>query len=237
MSTTKAVKTPDNPWFGVSMVLVGVIVGYGLASATGTGSPTSEPPAKADPTPTADAPAEPQFPAAKNVVPPSEDDHIKGDPKAKFTVIEYSDFECPFCARHHPTMEKLIEQNDDVNWVLRHYPLNFHPNAQITAEASECAGDQDKFWEYGDLIFAGGAKEENLVGYAEDLDLDMTAFNDCLDSGKYTQLVKDQLKEGSESGVSGTPGNIVYNNKTKKGVLVSGARGVSSFEDALDFIK
>ncbi|MDD5469853.1 MAG: DsbA family protein [Candidatus Peribacteraceae bacterium] len=83
-------------------------------------------------------------------------DYIRGDKGATYSLIEYSDFECPFCARHHPTMQQFIADEPDVNWVYRHFPLGFHPNAQRAAEASECAGEQGKFWEYADLLYEKG---------------------------------------------------------------------------------
>ena len=85
-----------------------------------------------------------------------EADHIRGDKDAAFTIIEYSDFECPFCSRHHPTLKQLIEDEPDVNWVYRHFPLGFHASAQRAAEASECANEQGKFWEYTDMIYEKG---------------------------------------------------------------------------------
>ncbi|MDD3896751.1 MAG: thioredoxin domain-containing protein [Candidatus Peribacteraceae bacterium] len=83
-------------------------------------------------------------------------DHIRGDKNAAYSLIEYSDFECPFCARHWPTMNQLIADDSDVNWVYRHFPLGFHPQAQPAAEASECAAEQGKFWEYADLLSEKG---------------------------------------------------------------------------------
>ena len=127
-----------------------------------------------------------------------------------------------------------------MNWVYRHYPLGFHPNAQISAEAAECANDlngNDAFWTYTDLLFEKGVKgktKEDFIAYAEEIGLEKGAFTDCLDSGKYTQHVKDDMASGSAGGVSGTPGNIVYNNKTKEAKLVSGAQPASAFKAIID---
>ena len=81
-----------------------------------------------------------------------ENDHIRGDKDAPYSIIEYSDFECPFCARHWPTMKQILADDLEVNWVYRHFPLAFHPQAQPAAEASECAAEQGKFWEYADVL-------------------------------------------------------------------------------------
>lgn len=95
---------------------------------------------------------------ADNVPPVTDDDHIFGDKDAPVKIVEYSDFECPFCASVHPTLKQLVVDYDgDVAWVYRHYPLDFHPNAQPAAEASECIaelGGNDEFWEFSDYIFA-----------------------------------------------------------------------------------
>src|SRR3989338_5570869 len=84
------------------------------------------------------------------------DDHVRGNPKGKVVIIEYSDFECPFCGRHVPTINQILDQyGDDVKFIYRHFPLtSIHPNAQKAGEASECAAEQGKFWEYHDILFA-----------------------------------------------------------------------------------
>ena len=233
----------SNPWFPIALVLIGAIVGYGFAVSSGPASIASDPEAVAEaPTPApapAPTPAEPapEFPAAQNVIAPVSDENMRGDANATISIIEYSDFECPFCARHHGTMKQIMEEVDDVNWVYRHFPLGFHANAQKSAEASECAAEQDKFWEYTDHIYENGADIAKLATYAEELGLDVSAFQTCLDSDKYAQAVKDETDEGSASGVRGTPGNIVYNNKTKKGVLVSGAQSIDRFKAAIEMVK
>lgn len=230
-------------WFGISMVLLGVIVGYGIAMSNGGTAGNAQPSAqvaKNQPSPTPSQP--PAAPEAGDVVPVDPKvDHIRGNPKAKISVIEYSDFECPFCARHHPTMQQLVDDyGDDVNWVYRHFPLGFHKLAQITAEGAECAnelGGNDAFWEYTDALFEKGVPnktKDDFIAYAVDIGLDKAKFTDCLDSGKYTQHVKDDMAGGSAGGVSGTPGNIVYNNKTKEAKLVSGAQPISAFKAIID---
>ncbi len=228
----------SNPWFGVSMALIGVVVGYGIAMAT-----NAAPAAPAAPAVVADngAPAAPSAPVEATDVPPvTERDYVRGDRDATISVIEYSDFECPFCVRHHPTMVSMMETVDDVNWVYRHFPLAFHPSAQKAAEASECVGElggNDKFWEYSDLLFSGGSDIALLADKAESIGIDRGEFQTCLDSGKFAQYISDQMQAGSASGVNGTPGNIVINNKTGKSQVVSGAQPLASFTAAIDALK
>ena len=236
------VHTPRQLWFGVSLALMGVIIGYGIAVGTngGTKTETNQPPQvaqkqQAQPTP---APS-PSAPAAQNVPPVDpEKDHIRGNPDATIAVIEYSDFECPFCKRHHPTMSQIVEEYDGkVSWVYRHFPLPFHPNAQPSAEAAECANDQggnNAFWQYTDLLFERGADKNNLISYAEELGLDTNAFESCLNSGKYTRHVNEDTAGGSAAGISGTPGNIIYNLQTKEARLLSGAQPFENFKTVID---
>lgn len=146
------------------------------------------------------------------------EDHIRGNADAKVVMIEYSDYECPFCGRFHPTMLSLKEEfGDDIAWVYRHYPLPFHPNAQKAAEASECVakqGGEDGFWAYSDYVFAenqkaGSISAEVIQAGAEAAGVDMAAFNTCLDSGEMASVVQADMDAGSTGGVSATPGTVV----------------------------
>jgi protein-disulfide isomerase len=233
----------NNPWFAVSMGLIGLIVGYSLATTinvpAGSGGKAPSQVANAptpSPSPTPSPPTAP--PTADNVPAVDPDmDHIRGNKDATISVIEYSDFECPFCKRHHPTMQALVDDyGDDVNWVYRHYPLGFHPNALPGALASECVaelGGNDAFWSFTDKVFETQG-EYAYEDYVTELGLDVPSFKDCLESEKYASKVQDQMDGGAQAGVSGTPGNIVLNNKTKETRLVSGAQSVASFKSAVD---
>ncbi|PIY79839.1 MAG: hypothetical protein COY81_00665 [Candidatus Pacebacteria bacterium CG_4_10_14_0_8_um_filter_43_12] len=146
-------------------------------------------------------------------------DHVRGDLlTAKVVMVEYSDFECPFCGKFHPTMTALKQEfGDDVAWVYRHFPLSFHPFAQKAAEASECVTKQkgnDGFWAYADYVFGenekqGKISDEVIQAGAQAAGVDLTAFNSCLDSGEMADLVKSQADAGIGAGVSATPGTIV----------------------------
>lgn len=149
----------------------------------------------------------------------TEKDHIKGNRNAQVFLVEYADFECPFCKRFHPTMQQiLVDYGGKVAWVYRHYPLDFHANAQKEAEAAECAGElggNAKFWEYTDKIYertqsnGTGFALETLVPLATEVGLDGAKFKQCLDSQKFAKHVKDEFAAGQAAGIRGTPGTFV----------------------------
>ncbi|OGI97561.1 hypothetical protein A3A11_01890 [Candidatus Nomurabacteria bacterium RIFCSPLOWO2_01_FULL_43_15] len=188
------------------------------AAVAGTTTTTGNQPAGA---PAAAGAPQPQQAAKKPEV--TDKDWYKGNKNAKVVMVEYSDLECPFCIKFHPTMQQVIkEYGDKVKWVYRHYPLSFHANAQKEAEAAECAGKlagNDGFWKYTDAIFgrtAGngtGFALDKLTPLAKELGLNESAFKQCLDSGEMAQKVKDQMAKGTEEGVSGTPGTIIIDAK------------------------
>lgn len=147
----------------------------------------------------------------------SADDHIKGSPDADVILVEYSDFECPFCARFHPTVQNIVDEYDgQVAWVYRHYPLSFHPQARPAAIASECVAQlygNDAFWQYGDALFeltnAGGLSSAALIDAVADIGYDSAAVETCLDNEETASIVDDHFSTGSAAGVSGTPGTII----------------------------
>jgi protein-disulfide isomerase len=171
-------------------------------------------------------------------------DHIYGNPDAVISLIEYSDFECPFCKRFHGTARALVDQSDgQVNWIYRHFPLKFHnPGAQKEAEASECAyeqGGDDAFWQYANTLYertrsgGKGFALDQLTPLAEEQGLDTSAFQVCLDSEKFAARVKEDLDEGSKAGITGTPGNILLNNVSGDVVLKTGAHPLAVFKDEI----
>lgn len=204
--------------------------------------------ASAPPVPSAAQGTSPSQPAvtqppAGPVKPVSASDHIKGNPNAKLTIIEYSDYECPFCKRFHPTSLELMKQyGDKIRWVFRHYPLSFHQNAQKEAEASECIaelGGNDAFWQFTDKIFerttsnGTGFALDQLGPLASELGVDQTQFQTCLDSGKYAKRVQQDIAEGSSAGVTGTPATFVIDSKGKS-QLVTGAQPIEAFKTIID---
>jgi len=172
--------------------------------------------------------------------------YIHGNPDARYTVIEYSDLECPFCKRHHQngTLKSLIEQYpEDVNHIFRHFPLNnIHPNAQLAWEAAECAGDldwTDAFFAYIDETFKlTSINRAWLLQVANTLWLNQDAFESCLDNWEFTTTVANQLSEWqSLFGVSWTPGNVLVDTETGKFVLIAGAYPVDRFIQELENMK
>jgi protein-disulfide isomerase len=164
----------------------------------------------------------------------TKDDHIRGNANAKITLLEYSDFQCPFCQRHAPTMDQLLAQyKDQVRLVYRHFPLtSIHPQAQGAAEASECAAEQGKFWEYHDKLFANQSALDvaSLKKYAGELGLKQAQFDSCVDSKKYAEKVNKQAAEAQASGITGTPGTFVNDQ------LVKGAYPAATFTQMIDAI-
>lgn len=162
----------------------------------------------------------------------SDSDYIRGDKNAPITLIEYSDFQCPFCARHVPTVNALLEKyKGQVRFVYRHLPLNsIHPQAQKAAEAFECAGEQGKAYEMHDIIFENQSAMSvaNLKSYAGQLGLNQNQFDSCLDDGKYASKVNQQARDAQASGISGTPGTWVGDQ------LVKGAYPIAIFEQIID---
>jgi len=176
-----------------------------------------------------------------------DDDPVKGDPNAPITMIEFSDFQCPFCARFFTETLPLIQKNyidtGKVKFVYRDFPLpDIHQNAIPAAIAAECADEQGMFWEYHDKIFENqilwqDLDNQNVVRtfeqFAEELGLDTNTFNTCLESAKYLEEVQNDLNEGVSYGVAGTPGFFIGNEKIGYG-MVSGAQPYSTFQQVFD---
>lgn len=145
----------------------------------------------------------------------------------KVTIVEYSDFQCPFCKRANDDAVAKVKKNfgDAVVFEFKHFPLSFHPNAQKAAEASECANDQGKFWEYHDKLFAnqGSLDVASLKKYASELGLDSAKFTACLDSGMKAGIVAADMAEGQNKGVQGTPAFFIGDQ------MISGAQPYESF--------
>ena len=200
-----------------------------LAAGTNTNQPAQ---VAQQPTadPTAQQPTQPSAPP-KAVDPKV--DHILGPVNAKVTLIEYSDFECPYCLKHYDTTKQIeAAYPKDVRIVYRHFPLSFHANAQKAAEASECAAAQGKFWEMHDKIFeANRAQKMGVDAWkqaAKDLKLDSAKFDKCLDSGEMAARVAADQTEGSGAGVAGTPATFV------NGELIEGALPFDSFKAKIE---
>ncbi len=187
----------------------------------------------AAPTGGSDQPTAPA-PSGEPVEVSIDDDAIKGDIDAPVTIIEFSDYECPFCARFYSQTLSQIEENyidtGKVRLVYRDFPLSFHQNAQKAAEAAECAGEQDAYYDMHDKLFEnqGSLSVSNYKTWAGELGLDQEEFDNCLDSGEMASEVQKDFSDGQQYGVTGTPGFFV------NGVKISGAQPYSVFEAAIE---
>ena len=205
---------------GVLLIISIFTGGFGIGSDS-TGTAPS--PAKAQPS----APS-------VNMNDLIDDDTVKGNANAPVTIVEWSDFECPFCARFYSqTLGQIQEKYIDtgkVKIVYRDFPLGFHVNAQKAAEAAECAGEQGKFWEMHDQLFEKGVKEgvSSFKKFASDIGLDTEKFNACLDSGKMASETAKDMQDGQAAGITGTPGFII------NGQLISGAQPFSVFQQIIE---
>lgn len=173
-----------------------------------------------------------------------DNDPVLGDPNADVSIVEFSDFQCPFCARAHSGALADFRNSDyfkdgQVNLVYKHFPLNsIHPYAQKAGEASECANRQGKFWEYHDTLFANPTALDttSLKSYAVQLGLDTSKFNSCLDGGEASSEVNKELAQATAAGGRGTPYFIIVNNKNGDAVPVSGAVPFSQLEAAINTV-
>jgi len=132
----------------------------------------------------------------------------KGNVTAQVTIVEFSDFQCPACKTAQKTINEILkEYGGKVSFYYRNYPLSFHANSFIAAEAAEAANEQRKFWEYHDILFANqnNLDKESLKKYAKDLGLDTEKFNSELDSEKYKSAIEKDIADGNSLGVPGTP--------------------------------
>ncbi len=163
-----------------------------------------------------------------------DDDTIKGEKDAPVTIVEFSDYECPFCARFYSQTYGQIEEKyiktGKVKLIFRDFPLGFHVNAQKAAEAAECSGEQGKYYKMHDVLFEKGVKGgvDSYKEFAEELGLDMDQFNDCLDSGEMEDEVKKDMLDGQKYGVQGTPAFFI------NGKLISGAQPLPVFEQIIE---
>lgn len=155
----------------------------------------------------------------------------KGPSNAPIELIEFADFQCPFCLRAHPTVAQVLNTyGDRVHFVYRHYPLNNHPDAVPAAEASLCAADQDKFWPYYESLYSDTShlSDADLKQRAVRLNLDAARFNTCVDSRKFRAEVDADVRAGNDAGVSGTPAFFV------NGRLLTGAQPFEAFKRIID---
>jgi len=202
---------------------------------------------QAKPTPAAPV-AQPTQPSAPSVIQVSiDDDPVKGDPDAPVTIVEFSDFQCPFCGRWYTNTLSDIEENyidtGKVKLVYRDFPLSsIHPNAMAAHVAAECADEQDKFWDYHDMLFEKQTEwsrlssddlSAKLLEYGTTIGLNNSAFESCLSSEEIRDEVRADGKDARDYGATGTP-TFFVGNEDDGFVKLRGAQGFSVFQDAID---
>lgn len=154
-----------------------------------------------------------------------------GGAKAPVTIVEFSDYQCPFCKRGEDSVQKVFETyGDKVRIVFRDYPLPFHPQARPAAEAANCANDQGKFWEYNKKLFANQSAlaETDLKTYAKDLGLDTAKFDECFAKKTHSAAIDKDIADGATVGVNGTPAFFI------NGRSLSGAQPFDKFKEVID---
>src|SRR5262245_13892496 len=155
----------------------------------------------------------------------------KGPADAPIELVEFSDFQCPFCQRANPTVDQVLKTyGDKIHFVYRHFPLPSHPNARPAAEAAACAGEQGHFWQFHDQLFANPTKltNDDLKAHAAAIGLDATKFNACFDGHRLKAEVDKDIAEGSEAGVTGTPAFFI------NGRSLEGAQPFEAFKQVID---
>jgi protein-disulfide isomerase len=223
----------SKPVLAVMMLVVGLMLGY-------YGRPMIEQ-ATATPVPVAAVPAPQPLPQQQSELMPyliKQTRHFRGSPEAPITLIEFADYQCPFCGLHHTTTEPQIEQAYITTGQVRVGYMHFAflgEESVWAAAASECAADQSKFWEYHDVLFnsqngenRGAFTKDNLKGFAANLGLNTKSFNECLDSGKYESFVLSQTQALQSLGVQSTP-TFVLN-----GQPLVGAQEFSAFQQIVE---
>jgi len=157
---------------------------------------------------------------------------IRGSANAPVTIIEFSDFHCPYCKKVQPTLSRILsEYGDRVRLAYRDFPLDqLHPSARKAAEAARCANDQGKFWEFHDKLYGGGtdASPETLTRLGREIDMDVVAFQQCLSTGKHRSDIDRDIQEATSFGVTGTPGFFI------NGRLISGAQPYEGFAQVIN---
>jgi protein-disulfide isomerase len=157
---------------------------------------------------------------------------LRGNADAPVTIVEFADFQCPYCEAAEATLKQVLQKYEGrVQLGFRDFPLRqIHPQAQSAAEASRCAGNQGKFWEYHDVLFANQTdlNENAYAEHARKIGLDVAKFQACLDSGSSRPLIESDLQSGMAVGVTGTPAFYI------NGAMLSGAQPASDFESIID---
>lgn len=224
-------KKSSNYLMPISILIAGVLIAGSVIYSVGAGNEGQlanigeQVPADEEPAGNLDA-----------LKPITGEDHILGDPNAPVKIVEFSDFDCPFCKKIHGTLDQLVKDyNGQVAWVYRHFPLEqLHPNAPTVALASECVasiGGNDAFWAFAEKWAAG--EESDVAAVAKAINVDSAKFDACMKEKKFEKNVADDVADALATGGQGTPWNVVVGPDGKK-VAVSGAQPISAFKQVID---
>lgn len=215
MNETNSTTSPSRPTGSSLAIPIAIVIGFGLIAASiyfadnkkvATNQPEEQPEQTGD---------------LESLAPITADDHIRGNPNAPLVIVEYSDFDCPFCRNFHITMQKIMDDygaNGQVAWVYRHFPLTaLHPSAAHIAEASECVADlggNEAFWTFSDLVFTERGINEltnitRLPEFAATAGVEEAAFKECLDSRRFQAKVEEDFNNAAAIGAGGTPYSII----------------------------
>jgi protein-disulfide isomerase len=217
-----------------SIVIAGALIAAAIYSL-GNGIQLPKLPAKGTINDTAQNPSLPSNGNGAVQVNVTDNDHIRGNKSAPVTIVEFSDLQCPFCKRFHPTMQQALQAyGDKVRWVYKHFPLDsLHPEARPAAEASECVWEQkgdDGFWQFVDGVFENQEKIGSALyrELAQKIGLNMGQFDNCVSSRKYQKKVEGDFQQGTAAGVNGTPTSFV------NGEALPGAMPYDTLKAAID---
>jgi protein-disulfide isomerase len=221
--------------FGIVGLLAGIFLGFVIwGSGVVVSKPTQVASGGGGLQPTALPTEVSDIVAQRYVIPINEDDPILGPEDAPITIVEFADFQCPFCQRHAlEVYPQLVEAyGDQLRFIYKDFPLtSIHPEAMPSALASHCAQEQGKFWEYHDLLFSGRLELSNdaYFAYAEELGLDTAEFQTCYEEARYTETIQADYNFGSQLGVGSTPTFFI------NGIAVVGAQPYSVFAQVIDY--
>lgn len=223
----------------ISIVIAGIAVGAGMYFSGGAAQPGANGLAAAEPVKAVDN--------TGKINPVTESDHIKGNPDAPIKIVEYSDFDCPFCSRFHDSMKIVTEKyGDNVAWVYRQFPLEqLHPQAPAVAVASECVaelGGNDAFWVFTDGYFAARGAGDNtahgelIAQLVTKAGVSSASFTECFDSGRHITSVQADMDNAIETGGGGTPWSILIG-PSGKTYPINGALPQQAIEQVIELAK
>jgi protein-disulfide isomerase len=224
-----------NIWVAVSVIIAGVII---AAAVIFSGDQTQQPGSGNGNVAGEETQEQVDIPVVTDA------DYIQGNPDAPITIVEYSDPECPFCLRLHPTLKQIVEEYDgQVSWVYRHLNTRLHRKLLAEATAAECAGElagNDGFWTMLNRIYAttpgnDGLDLDLLPQFATEMGLDLDAYTQCVDSGKYIEKVAQQTADAFAAGGSGTPFSVIITPEGNQ-IQISGAQPINVWRQAIDFV-